>query len=82
MRLMRCFPIDPTEKRSAWNRSGSSWSSTAGIQFDLEVVKAAIEGDVLEAHQAEIFLQKGEDLPKERSVEVQLKVQGSVILMS
>jgi len=30
----------------------------SGIQFDLEVVKAAIEGEVLEAHQAEIRLQK------------------------
>jgi len=32
----------------------------SGSQFDLEVVKAAIEGDVLEGHQAEIFLQKSE----------------------
>jgi putative nucleotidyltransferase with HDIG domain len=32
----------------------------SGIQFDLAVVKAAIDGDVLEAHQAEILLQKGE----------------------
>jgi len=32
----------------------------SGIQFDIEVVKASIEGDVLEAHQAEIFLQKAE----------------------
>ncbi len=30
----------------------------SGIQFDLEVVKASIAGDVLEAHQAEIFIQK------------------------
>jgi len=30
----------------------------SGVQFDLEVVKAAIVGDVLEAHEAEIFLQK------------------------
>ncbi len=34
----------------------------SGIQFDLEVVKAAIEGNVLEAHQAEIQLQKAEGL--------------------
>lgn len=32
----------------------------SGKQFDLEVVKAAIEEDVLEAHQAEIQLQKDE----------------------
>ncbi len=32
----------------------------SGLQFDLEVVKAAIEGEVLEAHQAEILLQKCE----------------------
>ena len=32
----------------------------SGIQFDLEVVKAAIEENVLEAHQAEIQLQKDE----------------------
>lgn len=32
----------------------------SGSQFDLEVVKGAIEGDVLEGHQAEIFLQKSE----------------------
>lgn len=32
----------------------------SGLQFDLEVVKAAIQGEVLEAHQAEIFLQKSE----------------------
>ncbi len=37
----------------------------SGRQFDLEVVKAAIEGDVLEAHQAEIMLQKSDDLPHE-----------------
>jgi len=30
----------------------------SGIQFDLEVVKAAIEENVLEAHQADIQLQK------------------------
>ncbi len=30
----------------------------AGTQFDLEVVKATIEGNLLEAHQAEIMLQK------------------------
>ena len=30
----------------------------SGIQFDLDVVKASIAGDVLEAHQAEIFIQK------------------------
>jgi len=45
----------------------------SGLQFDLEVVKAAIDGDVLEAHQAEIVLQKGEDLPKERSISVRPK---------
>jgi putative nucleotidyltransferase with HDIG domain len=32
----------------------------SGSQFDLEVVKAAIQGDVLEGHEAEIFLQKSE----------------------
>lgn len=32
----------------------------SGTQFDLEVVKAAIEGELLEAHQAEIMLQKEE----------------------
>lgn len=32
----------------------------SGTQFDLEVVKAAIDGDLLETHQAEIMLQKGE----------------------
>jgi hypothetical protein len=32
----------------------------SGTQFDLEVVNAAIEGDVLESHQAEILMQKGE----------------------
>lgn len=32
----------------------------SGTQFDLEVVRAAIEGNLLEAHQAEIFLQKSE----------------------
>jgi membrane-associated HD superfamily phosphohydrolase len=32
----------------------------SGSQFDLEVVKAAIEGDLLETHQAEILLQKGQ----------------------
>jgi putative nucleotidyltransferase with HDIG domain len=32
----------------------------SGIQFDLEVVKASIQGEVLEVHQAEIFLQKSE----------------------
>lgn len=32
----------------------------SGTQFDLEVVKAAIEGDLLETHQAEIFLEKGQ----------------------
>ena len=36
----------------------------SGIQFDLQVVKAAIEGDVLEAHQAEIWLAKGEQTPE------------------
>jgi len=35
----------------------------SGIQFDLQVVKAAIEGDVLEAHQAEIMLSKLEPVP-------------------
>ena len=30
----------------------------SGIQFDLQVVKACIEGDVLPAHRAEILLQK------------------------
>jgi putative nucleotidyltransferase with HDIG domain len=40
----------------------------SGTQFDLEVVKAAIEGDVLEAHQAEILLQKGENLPLEKTL--------------
>ena len=40
----------------------------SGRQFDLEVVKAAVDGDVLEAHQAEILLKKGEDLPKEAPV--------------
>jgi len=32
----------------------------SGSQFDLEVVKAAIEGDLLETHQAEILLSKGQ----------------------
>ena len=32
----------------------------SGIQFDVEVVKAAIEGDLLEAHRAEIQLQRNE----------------------
>lgn len=31
-----------------------------GSQFDIEVVKAAIEGDLLETHRAEIQLQKGD----------------------
>jgi putative nucleotidyltransferase with HDIG domain len=35
----------------------------AGSQFDERVVKAAIEGDVLETHQAEIMLSKGEPTP-------------------
>ena len=47
----------------------------SGIQFDLEVVKAAIEGDVLEAHQAEILLQKGENVPSERPVPTQTKAK-------
>jgi putative nucleotidyltransferase with HDIG domain len=38
----------------------------SGRQFDLEVVKAAIDGDVLEAHQAEILLQKGDSLMEEK----------------
>jgi len=38
----------------------------SGIQFDLQVVKAAITGDVLEAHQAEILLQKGENVLPEK----------------
>ena len=33
----------------------------SGLQFDLDVVKAAIDGDVLEAHQAEILMQKKEE---------------------
>jgi putative nucleotidyltransferase with HDIG domain len=37
----------------------------SGIQFDLGVVKAAITGDVLEAHEAEIFLQKKAESEKE-----------------
>jgi HD-GYP domain-containing protein (c-di-GMP phosphodiesterase class II) len=32
----------------------------SGIQFDLQVVKAAIEGDLLEVHQAEIMLLRKE----------------------
>ena len=39
----------------------------SGLQFDLEVVKAAIEGDILEAHQAEILLKKEEDEGFERT---------------
>jgi hypothetical protein len=34
----------------------------SGSQFDLGVVKAAIDGDVLSAHQAEIQLTKSEPL--------------------
>jgi putative nucleotidyltransferase with HDIG domain len=43
----------------------------SGRQFDLGVVKAVIDGDVLEAHQAEIFLQRGEDLTKDSSIPAQ-----------
>ncbi|MFC1574798.1 HD-GYP domain-containing protein [Gemmatimonadota bacterium] len=42
----------------------------SGIQFDLEVVKAAIQGDLLEAHQAEIMLQKREALLNEEAPRV------------
>ncbi|MCJ7824265.1 MAG: HD-GYP domain-containing protein [Anaerolineales bacterium] len=45
----------------------------SGTQFDLEVVKASIEGDVLEAHQAEILLQKSENVPIEIPVHTRLK---------
>ena len=41
----------------------------SGVQFDLNVVKASIGGDVLEAHQAEIMLQKGLDVPSEPRVQ-------------
>jgi HD-GYP domain-containing protein (c-di-GMP phosphodiesterase class II) len=37
----------------------------SGIQFDLEVVKASISGQILEAHQAEILMQKGETATSE-----------------
>lgn len=36
-----------------------------GTQFDVEVVRAAIQANVLEAHQAEIALQKSEQSPTE-----------------
>lgn len=49
----------------------------SGLQFDLEVVKAAIQGDVLEAHQAEIQLQKGEDLPIEKDVHPQSAIKAT-----
>ncbi|NNM04637.1 MAG: HD-GYP domain-containing protein [Gemmatimonadetes bacterium] len=42
----------------------------SGSQFDLEVVKASITGDVLEAHQAEIFLQKAEAEDSEETAEM------------
>ena len=45
----------------------------SGTQFDLEVVKASIEGDVLEAHQAEILLQKSEHVPIEIPVHTRLR---------
>lgn len=47
----------------------------SGIQFDLQVVKAAITGDVLEAHRAEIQLQKGESVPSERASETRSRVE-------
>jgi putative nucleotidyltransferase with HDIG domain len=37
----------------------------SGVQFDLEVVKAAIDGDALELHRAEIELQKDSELISE-----------------
>ena len=40
----------------------------SGIQFDLEVVKAAIEGDLLEVHQAEIFLLRTEAADEDSTV--------------
>ena len=43
----------------------------SGIQFDLEVVKASIEGEVLEAHQAEIFLQKKDEEDRKDSAKPQ-----------
>lgn len=43
----------------------------SGVQFDLEVVKAAIDGDVLEAHQAEIELQKHQESLHQDHVEPQ-----------
>jgi len=39
----------------------------SGLQFDLEVVKAAIEGDLLETHRAEIAMQKKEESVAARS---------------
>ncbi len=45
----------------------------SGMQFDLDVVKASIGGDVLEAHRAEIILQKGEDLPSEPRLQSEAK---------
>jgi len=42
----------------------------SGIQFDLEVVKAAIDGDLLETHRAEIQLQR-EDRPEKNRLQVQ-----------
>ena len=34
----------------------------SGVQFDIEVVKAAIDGDILESHRADIASQKEEEV--------------------
>jgi putative nucleotidyltransferase with HDIG domain len=51
----------------------------AGTQFDLEVVKAAIQEDVLEAHEAEIQLQKSEVIRPEGSATVQQEAKARTV---
>lgn len=46
----------------------------SGIQFDIEVVKAAIEGNLLETHRAEIKLQKDE---ASKGIENEVRWMGS-----
>lgn len=46
----------------------------SGLQFDLEVVRAAIQGDVLEAHQVEILIQKQDT--EEKQAEENLRKAG------
>jgi putative nucleotidyltransferase with HDIG domain len=47
----------------------------SGIQFDLEVVKAAIDGEVLETHQAEIAAQKQKEVSRPGHTEPEIPLR-------